>query len=233
MAIHIRNLHYRYRGAGDFALGIDRLDIEAGSAVFLQGASGSGKSTLLGLLSGLLEPTAGTITVLGQELSALSGRQRDQFRARHIGLVFQQFNLVPFLTVEANILLAAHFAGKHPDAVRTVPVLLERLQLPVSLLSRRADALSVGQQQRVAIARAVVNAPQLLIADEPTSALDADARDGFMDLLFDLQRERGMTLLFVSHERSLARRFTRVLDMRELNGQSPAGGVRVADSGVA
>ncbi|MFZ9583457.1 MAG: ATP-binding cassette domain-containing protein [Pseudohongiellaceae bacterium] len=233
MAINIRNLRYRYPGAGDFALKLDHLDVEAGSSVFLQGASGSGKSTLLGLLSGLLEPEAGTITVLGQELSALSGRERDQFRARHIGLVFQQFNLVPFLTVEANILLAAHFAGKQPGAVRSVPALLDRLQLPASLLARRADARSVGQQQRVAIARAVVNTPELLIADEPTSALDADARDGFMDLLFDLQRECRMTLLFVSHERNLARRFTRVIDMRELNGQLPAGGVHVADSGVA
>ncbi len=233
MAIRLRDLRYRYRASSDFALHVDALDVAPGSAVFLQGASGSGKSTLLALLCGLLKPDSGSITVLGQELSGLSGRERDRFRARHIGLVFQQFNLVPFLTVEANILLAAHFAGSTAGAQQILPDLLARLQLPASLLPRRADSLSVGQQQRVAIARAAINAPALLIADEPTSALDADARDGFMELLFELQRERGMTLLFVSHERSLASYFTQVLDMRELNRRPSEGGVHAADTGLA
>lgn len=233
MAITIRNLRYRYTAGSDFGLSIDHLQVDRGSAVFLQGASGSGKSTLLSLLCGLLSPEAGSIVVLGQELRALGGRARERFRACHIGLVFQQFNLVPFLSVQDNILLAAHFGNGTAGKQRELPALLSRLQLPHTVLTQRADTLSVGQQQRVAIARAVINAPELLIADEPTSALDADARDGFMALLFELQRERGMTLLFVSHERSLSAGFSRCLDMRDLNSQVNKEGGHAAFAGVA
>jgi putative ABC transport system ATP-binding protein len=232
MAITIRNLHYRYAAGSDFGLSVDYLHVDRGSSVFLQGASGSGKSTLLSLLCGLLTPEAGSIVVLGQELTALSGRARDRFRAWHIGLIFQQFNLVPFLSVQDNILLAAHFGHGTTGKQRELPALLSRLQLPRTLLTRRADTLSVGQQQRVAIARAIINAPELLIADEPTSALDADARDGFMSLLFELQRERGMTLLFVSHERSLAARFSTVLDMQALNQHTREAIEHAAQAGV-
>lgn len=217
-AIEISKLEFRWPGNPDLVLQVPKLVINAGESVFLLGASGSGKSTLLNLIAGIVPVQLGSICLFGQPLETLGDRARDRLRAQHVGMVFQQFNLVPWLNVATNIRLACSFAGRRGvTGHERLPELLDSLQLDRALLLRRADTLSVGQQQRVAIARALVNAPELLIADEPTSALDSSARDSFIKLLLQVQEQRGITVLFVSHDAALARHFSRVVDMAELN----------------
>jgi len=220
MTVEIRDLQFRWKDSS-FGLEVPQLAIAEGERVFIRGTSGSGKSTLLNLLAGILTPQQGSIRVLGTELCGLGARARDRFRGSHIGLIFQQFNLIPWLDVETNVRLAAWFGATPAARVDShLRALLAALGLPASLLLRRADSLSVGQQQRVAIARALINRPGLLIADEPTSALDSEARDGFIDLLLSLNQDHAFTLVFVSHDRTLARHFTRVLDMESFNQSS-------------
>ena len=214
-AIDITNLEFAYQESAGTVLAIERWAVPAGSSMFLRGPSGCGKSTLLHLICGLLAPSRGRLHACGQDLQQLRGHARDRFRARHIGVVFQQFNLLPYLTVRDNLRLAEHFS--HVSGAMDPVELLRRLRLREALLERRAGSLSVGQQQRVAIARAVINRPQLLIADEPTSALDADARDAFVDLMLELAGEGRATVLFVSHDAALARHFDQTADLQTLN----------------
>src|SRR5690606_37203572 len=186
--------------------------------VFLKGASGSGKSTLLNLLSGILVATQGTVEVLGQNLCVLSARQRDRFRAAHIGIVFQQFNLVPYLSVYDNIRLAAYFGQKKQTGLDLiVKRLFTVLDLDDTLIVRQAADLSVGQQQRVAIDRALVNALEILIVDEPTSALDNDLRDAFMKILLDICGIHHSTLIFVSHDAVLTHYFHTIVNLSEIS----------------
>ncbi|WMJ69329.1 ATP-binding cassette domain-containing protein [Stenotrophomonas sp. 24(2023)] len=216
-------LHAVQFGYGSAALlDIPRLSIDVGRRVLLQGASGSGKSTLLGLLAGVLQPQRGTVTVAGQPLHAMGGPARDRFRADQLGVIFQQFNLLPFLSVRDNIALGLRFS--RPRAERVAPVLdeeivrlLDGLQLDPALMQRRAGALSVGQQQRVAAARALIGRPQLLLADEPTSALDRHAATAFLQVMFDQCRASGTTALVVSHDDSLQGQFDQVLPLGSLN----------------
>lgn len=219
--------------AGPEVLRIDDLTIAAGEKVFLGGPSGSGKSTLLGLLGGVLRPQTGTIRVLGEDLVHMSNAERDRFRAEHVGLIFQMFNLLPFLSVEENITLACRFsdrrraaAGLHgADVAAEAHRLLRQLGLDDAEMCRRpVEKLSVGQQQRVAAARALIGRPEIVIADEPTSALDADAQAAFLDLLLQQCEAHGTTLIFVSHDMSFAPRFDRVLALGDLNRASVAGG---------
>ena len=215
MAIEVQNLQHGY-AKGRIDLKIENWQLQHGSHVFLHGESGSGKTTLLNLIAGVLTPQAGEVRLLGQTFSGLSARKRDQFRARHIGVVFQQFNLIPYLTVLQNIMVAGYFAKKSDDIERRATQLLTELKLPTSILQQQASQLSVGQQQRVAIARALINQPELLIVDEPTSALDAAARDTFMRILLDICRSKLTTLLFVSHDMSLKRYFSSSIDIHSL-----------------
>ncbi len=203
-------------------LDIAHLQLAAGETLFLRGPSGSGKSTLLNLIGGVLAPQHGSVSLLGQPLERLKPAQRDRLRADHIGFVFQQFNLLPYLDAISNVMLPCAFSRRRAeragDAHAQARELLQRLQLNErSLAGRPAAQLSVGQQQRVAAARALIGAPELLIADEPTSALDSDSRDGFLTLLFDECRRVGAALLFVSHDRSLEARFDRVIDLVAIN----------------
>jgi putative ABC transport system ATP-binding protein len=208
----------------------DTLHIPAFSAapgehVFIAGPSGSGKSTLLGLVAGILAPTSGLVAVNGTCLNELGGAQRDAFRGDHIGFIFQQFNLIPYLSILENVLIPCRFSllrreracarFKNPEA--EARNLLERLDLSPTLWNRSVNKLSVGQQQRVAAARALIGRPSLLIADEPTSALDADRRKAFLRLLLDECRAAGASLLFVSHYQSLAEGFSTVVRLPELN----------------
>jgi len=216
-AVAIHGLEFDY-AQGQPVLSIPQWQIATGARVFLCGPSGCGKSTLLNLLGGILVPRSGEILVAGTSLGDLSPRRRDRFRARHIGMVFQQLNLVPYLSVLDNLRLAVHFGRQHPrPPSERLEALLLQLQLERSLFRQRASQLSVGQQQRVAIARALVNEPELLIVDEPTSALDSESRDAFMGVLLDCVATTGSTLLFVSHDRSLSRHFTETVDLRDLN----------------
>ncbi len=184
--------------------------------MFLQGPSGSGKSTLLNLLAGVLLPSAGEIEILGRRLDQMSGSQRDRWRARAIGVVFQQFNLIPYLNAVNNIHLAAHF-GPQRVASDAAEALLRALNIEEPMFHRPTSQLSIGQQQRVAIARALVNHPALLIADEPTSSLDARNRDQFMELLLEQAEASDTAVVFVSHDPGLAEYFPRVEALTSLN----------------
>ena len=207
-------------------LDIPAFRLEPGETLFLKGPSGSGKTTLLGLLGGVQKANSGTIRLLGKELGELGSGARDRFRVDHTGYIFQQFNLLPFLSVRENVELPCHFSRlrasravqRHGSVDNAAQTLLTHLGLKdPALLERRADSLSIGQQQRVATARALIGQPELVIADEPTSALDADAREAFIQLLFAECREAGASLLFVSHDQSLAPLFDRNLSLSELN----------------
>ncbi len=216
-AVTIRGLEFRYAPETPI-LAIPEWHIASGARVFLCGPSGCGKSTLLNLLGGILVPREGEVLVAGTSLGSLDSRRRDRFRARHIGIVFQQLNLIPYLSVLDNLRLAVHFGRGSPRPTpQRLAQILTRLHLDAALFQERASQLSVGQQQRVAMARALVNEPELLIVDEPTSALDSDSRDAFMALLLDCVAATGSTLLFVSHDRSLSRHFTETVDLRDLN----------------
>jgi len=160
------------------------------------------------------------MSVNGTELTRLRAHQRDRFRAETMGVIFQQFNLLPFGSVRDNILLPLRFAPKRrarcPDPSAAAQALIRDLGLDEHLLNRPAHSLSVGQQQRVAVARAVVGQPPIVIADEPTSALDETSRGRFLDLLFDQVRLQGTTLLMVSHDPRLSARFDRTLAMSDI-----------------
>ncbi len=209
-------------------IGIDHFSIGKGERVFLRGPSGSGKTTLLSLVSAVLTPQHGSIEVDGIDLNSLASRHRDRFRADTIGLVFQQFNLLPFLSVVENIELPCRFSSyRRARATQSglslreeTRRLLQRMKLADDILERSVMQLSVGQQQRVAVARALIGQPALIIADEPTSALDRDSQQAFTSLLFDEVSAAGSSLLFVSHDESLARGFDRCVDLNEINTAS-------------
>ena len=215
--LSVKELLFRWpKQASQDALNIPKWQLHRGSRTLLLGASGSGKSTLLNIICGLCPLEKGTVNVLGQNIYSLNGRARDRFRAQNMGVIFQQFNLLPYLNVRDNILLSHQFSGKKQAHRTNLNGLLDTLRLPQSTLTRRASELSVGQQQRVAIARALIHKPSLLIADEPTSALDADNRDEFLKLLLDQCEQTGATVIFVSHDQSLATYFDQVITMQEL-----------------
>ena len=218
----IRDIRFAWPGSGRDVLAIERLDVAAGRKLFLHGPSGCGKSTLLGLMAGVLVARQGSTALLGQDWAALHGGARDARRADHVGVIFQQFNLLPYLTVLDNVLLPCRFSRLRAARCTGSPLLaaqslLQRVALPQALWARRADALSVGQQQRVASARALIGAPELVIADEPTSALDGALRDDFMTMLLGACDAAGSTLVFVSHDERLAVRFDERLSLPDLN----------------
>ena len=223
VALSFDKVRFAYKKSQEPLLDIDSWQIKRGQHIFVSGKSGSGKSTLLNLICGTLIPDSGQITVLEQPFSMLPSHKRDAFRGQHIGVVFQQFNLIPYLTVRQNIAAAAYFGKRQlNDLDSNIEHFIETLHLPIACLDVRSDELSVGQQQRVAIARALINQPELLVVDEPTSALDSDARDGFMQLLFDCVRNTQCTLLFVSHDKSLSRYFKDCIDIHSLTTAAQA-----------
>ncbi|KCZ63375.1 hypothetical protein L53_08895 [Hyphomonas sp. L-53-1-40] len=220
--VSVSNLRFAWM-PGNEVLDISDFQLRAGERLFLRGASGSGKSTLLGIIAGVLEADSGEVIVLGQDLATLKPAVRDRLRADHLGVIFQMFNLVPYLSVIGNVTLPLRFSPKRRAAISgseddEARRLLSRLGLTdETLLARRVSDLSVGQQQRVAAARALIGGPEIVIADEPTSALDADARDQFIDLLSEEARRTGAALLFVSHDAGLATHFDRAVDLGEIN----------------
>lgn len=207
-----------------FRIGIDQFRIERAERVLLLGPSGGGKSTLLGLIAGISSPREGRIQILGTDLGTLSSAQRDRFRAEHLGVIFQMFNLLPYATALDNVRLGLSFA---PDRARRVREhgpdedaaerLLTALGLPKDAQTGQvASSLSTGQQQRVAAARALIGDPELVIADEPTSALDGESQQAFLDLVFkQLDRSRS-SLLMVSHDEGLAGWFDRVVRLTDI-----------------
>ncbi|HNC26677.1 ABC transporter ATP-binding protein [Accumulibacter sp.] len=220
-ALVIHDLVYRWPRQRAACLDIPGLSVATGERVFLHGPSGSGKSSLLGVLGGVALPERGRVTLFGAAITALGGRARDAFRADHIGFIFQQFNLLPWLSACDNVLLPCTFSARRKrragDPVAEAARLLSALDLARELWHQPAGELSVGQQQRVAAARALIGRPELLIADEPTSALDAPRQQAFIDLLLGEAGAAGATLLFVSHDARLAAHFDRVLALTEIN----------------
>jgi putative ABC transport system ATP-binding protein len=206
--LDLENVKKTYAGAEAPLVVLDgvSLTLAAGETVALTGESGSGKSTLLHLAAGLDGADSGTIRLVGQDLGAMSDAVRARLRGQHAGLVFQQFNLVPSLTVAANVALQARLTGRH-DPERDHR-LIDRLGLS-ELTARYPEQLSGGQQQRVAIARALAARPEVILADEPTGNLDEATGDAVLDLLLDLVEETGAGLLMVTHSSRLAERLSR------------------------
>lgn len=218
--LHLRDVHYRWPGRASFGLEVRDFATNRGETVLLLGQSGSGKSTLLSLICGTLLAQKGKVAIDGTDMAGLSAAHRDKFRAEQIGVIFQQFNLLPFGSVIDNILLPLRFAPKRRGRV-AVPrdearQLCRALGLSDDIIDQNAGKLSVGQQQRVAAARALIGQPPLIIADEPTSALDAATQSTFLDLLFAQTRAHGSALLMVSHDARLGPYFDRVVDMADI-----------------
>ena len=213
-ALTISDLTFSHqdRAGSSFDLTIPDLTVAASEHVLLTGPSGCGKSTLLQLISGLLEPEAGTITIAGQSLGALHGAELDAFRGRNIGMIFQTFNLLDGFTAMENVLVALMFSDlaprEHSDRAKE---LLSRLD--IARTHAMPDQLSVGQQQRVAVARALATRPQLVLADEPTASLDAENARNAIELIRDTCREEGAALICTSHDPALHDSFERVEEL--------------------
>ena len=201
--IHVENLRFAYAG-GEEALRLDAFALPSASNVLVVGPSGCGKTTLLHLIAGLLLPVAGRVVVAGQDLAALTPAARDRFRGRHIGIVLQQFHLLPTLTTLQNLLVAQSIAGLKVDRAAALAT-LSALGVD-DRVNAYPHQLSVGQQQRVAIARALVNRPKLVLADEPTSNLDDEACDAVAELLLEATRRQGASLLIATHDNRLKAR---------------------------
>ncbi|MGH1440119.1 MAG: ABC transporter ATP-binding protein [Cellvibrionaceae bacterium] len=214
--IAIKDLRFSWPKTQSPIVAIDDWQLRQGQRLFLYGRSGSGKSTLLNLIAGILEPQEGSIAIDGHNIVNMSQRQRDQFRAKNIGIIFQQFNLIPYLSVTDNIRLGQTFSACDYEHERLLE-LVKKLDLNESVLLQQANQLSVGQQQRVAVIRALYHRPKLIIADEPTSALDAETRDEFIQLLLEQSTANNSTVLFVSHDKNLAKHFDQQLDLNQLN----------------
>jgi putative ABC transport system ATP-binding protein len=214
-----------HRGSEDIHVLADlSLQVPAGEFLALMGPSGSGKTTLLNLIGGLDQPTKGTVTVAGERIDQLSDRALAAWRARHVGFVFQLYNLMPVLTAERNVelpLLLTHLSkAERKKHIETA--------LAVVGLSHRAKhyprTLSGGEQQRVGIARGIVTDPMLLLCDEPTGDLDRKAGDGILDLLQALNREHGKTIVMVTHDPHASARASRTLHLEK--GQLSNGEVK-------
>nr|BFD58817.1 ABC transporter ATP-binding protein [Bdellovibrio sp. CKG001] len=220
--ITLRDLTYTYSGQTTPTLHVPEFRVNKGEELFLYGPSGTGKTTLLEILAGVLRPTSGSVEILGQDLAKMSDAQRDSFRAEHMGYVFQSFNLIPYLSVQENIELPLHLSASRKARLGTVDTemviraLCGNLGI-ADLLEKKVTELSVGQQQRVAVARALLGKPDLILADEPTSALDADHREKFLKLMFELSELYGTTVIFVSHDRSIEKLFSRSLSLESIN----------------
>lgn len=229
VAIELKEVQFRWPKAEHTILDIPAFTIRAQQHLFVKGPSGSGKSTLLSLLTAINTPEKGSISLLGTDICQLKQGQRDQFRADNIGYIFQQFNLLPYLSVVDNVCLACEFSSKRKQKVMAkhssvkAPIraeairLLTALNLPTDIQNKKASHLSIGQQQRVAAARALMGSPPLVIADEPTSALDHDNRTAFIQLLMQEVTRNQATLIFVSHDPTLEPLFGQTIDLAQMN----------------
>ncbi len=225
-ALLIRGLRFRYgpgssanNGAANshpWVVDVRALDLAPAEQLLLTGSSGCGKSTLLSLIAGLLEPQGGAVVVAGQNVHALAGARRDLFRGRHIGMIFQTFNLLHGFSALENVMAAFLFSGVPARQHRSRAAALLR-HLGIERMDADPDSLSVGQQQRVAVARALACNPVLVLADEPTASLDPENSAAAIGLIQSACREKGAALLCVSHDPSVASRFERVKAFGDLN----------------
>ena len=224
MSLLLQDIRKAYRqpdGARIPVLQIDRFELQQGEQVALMGSSGGGKTTLLNVISGLLMPDSGQVTIAGKEITALPEAARDRFRASYIGFVFQTFNLLPAFTALENVMLGMAFSSKGADRSYATE-LLEHVGLG-HRLNNKPQHLSVGEQQRVSVARALANRPALLLADEPTANVDPANQTRVMEMIRDSCRERNVTLLLVTHEPEAASVLERVEQLHEFNQPHNAG----------
>lgn len=225
-AIAARDVSVEHRRGAEVvrALPPMSLVVEGGTSVAVMGPSGCGKSTLLGLIAGLALPTEGTVAIGGLDISALDDRGRVRFRRQHLGMVYQADNLLPHLTVEENVGLQLAICAGVP-APQKVALVLDRLGIG-GLATRLPDQLSGGQRQRAAVARAIIHAPAVLLADEPTGALDESNAQRVIELLVEVHREIGATLLVVTHDPAMAAHLDRTVELRH-----PTRAEEAADAG--
>ena len=218
--IRLDSVRFYWSKVADFKIYIPKLEIGRGEKVLLLGESGSGKTTLLSLICGFLSPISGDIFLNEQKLNDLKANKKDQFRSDNIGIIFQQFNLLPYANVIDNITLPLYFSKKRDSRVtnhrEAALNICRSLQLSESTIAMQANKLSVGQQQRVAVARALIGNPSLIIADEPTSSLDASTQKKFLDLMFRQIEEHKSTLLMVSHDSSISNYFDRTININDI-----------------
>ncbi len=215
--IHINNMSYRWDSKSSPVIDIESWSVTSDSC-FIYGASGCGKSSFLNILSGISVASNGEVSVLGENLSKLSSRKRDRFRAKNIGVIYQQFNLLPYLNGLDNILLATSLSKSNSHGViDRVHQLLDSLKLPQSVLREKPMHLSVGQQQRLAIIRALVNQPKMILADEPTSSLDSANRDAFIEVLLQECSNNQCKLVFFSHDLGLKDNFSHSENFEQIN----------------
>lgn len=213
--IELRDVTFQYPVAEAFQLRVPLLQVAQGDCVAIVGPSGSGKTTLLGLLSGILTPRSGSIRIGDTDLTGLGDTERRKFRVRHVGQVFQTFELLNYLTIAENVALPnlVDLTYDNQSQLREhVAALLEGVGLGAKS-GAYPQELSQGEQQRVAVCRAMFNQPPLLLADEPTGNLDQANKQNVVDLLIEQARRNGSTLLMVTHDHSLLASFSRVLDM--------------------
>jgi putative ABC transport system ATP-binding protein len=205
--LKVSNITKRFASGSDDVVAVNDVSLEVSEGRFasIVGKSGSGKSTLLAILGGLDRPSSGTVKVDGEEVTKLRDRDLIKYRARRIGFVFQNYNLVPNLTALENVMLPMEFAGVAAgERKRRARQLLEQVGLPGNVQLRKPGRLSGGEQQRVAIARALANKPKLILADEPTGNLDSATGKMIFDLLHDLARSEKATIIAVTHDLSIA-----------------------------
>lgn len=213
--IDVKNLVFSYPGQSP-TLKIADFQLRVAEKIFLAGPSGSGKTTFLELIAGLLHPNQGNLKVLGEDFSLQNANQKDLIRKKSMSFIFQNFNLVPYLTVEENIRLPFWLGFQDERSADSINQDLKNLIRGLNiepLQSKKVTELSFGQSQRVAAARAFLKRPKLLLADEPTSALDSDHRNGFLSVLFELAKNFDTSMIFVSHDRSLQSQFDRVIEI--------------------
>lgn len=214
--ITVTGLKFEYPNES-FAIRVDSLSVIPGEAVAIVGPSGCGKSTLLRVMAGLLSPNAGSVHMGGRDVHSLSARELREFRLRKVGLVFQDFALLDYLTVEENVLLPTRLGGfESTSSTGRAHELIEQLGI-AQHAKRLTREISQGERQRVAIARALAHAPEFVFADEPTASLDAVRRDKVGELLLDYARRQNAPLVLVTHDPALQDRFDRVVDFKELS----------------
>ena len=218
--VKIESLRFQWSKNNNFKIFVPKLEVGRGKKVLFLGESGSGKTTLLSLICGFLEPFSGSISINDKIISNLTSTNKDAYRSDNIGIIFQQFNLLPYANVIDNIILPLYFSKqrskKVENKINAAMNLCDQLRLPESILNQKASNLSVGQQQRVAVARALIGSPSIIVADEPTSSLDTEAQELFLDLMFDQISKNSSTLLMVSHDKSLTNYFDQVIDINEI-----------------
>ena len=228
--IHIEDLQFNWDKSKVPFIIIPELDVLKSEHLLIKGDSGSGKTTFLNLISGVLPVSRGEIKILGENLVDVSSSKRDAIRANHMGVIFQMFNLIPYLSVIENVLIPIHFSEvkKNKIIAKGISVKDEAIRLLSELglqqkeiHEKKVTELSVGQQQRVAAARALIGSPEIILADEPTSALDENNSMRFLDLLLEECRKNNSTLLYVSHDSRIHQKFQQSISIHDYTEDMP------------